>query len=109
MRKLKQINLVLLVASHLLLFAYPMASKTFHVHEGPVHEHCCSCDTGSPAIDQPAQACPICDYVLVSFISEPTFLPSVYRFAYPVAIAPLPEKVHTEAIRHFSLRGPPIA
>ncbi|WP_163709061.1 hypothetical protein [Mangrovibacterium lignilyticum] len=110
MKKLKQINLVLLVVSHLILFAYPLASKTFHVHEVQPEQSCCeSCSTPGPVIDHPAQDCLICDYELLSFVSEPTFTPSVYWVTYPILLAPLPEKVHTEPIRHFSLRGPPVA
>jgi len=110
MKKLKQINLILLVASLLLLFVYPLASKTFHLHKVQAEEHSCAdCDDTGPAIDQPIPVCPICDYQLLSFIYEPTFSPSVFRVVYPFVVAPLPEKVRKEPILHFSLRAPPVA
>jgi len=108
MKNRKHLNLAFLVFVHLMLFVYPMASKALHMHER--EQDCCSeCQTDGPAITQKADPCLICDFELLSFIAEPEFRPTVYPVSFPILVFNLPEKVHTEPILHFSLRGPPVA
>jgi hypothetical protein len=106
MKKRKHINLIFLVFVHLILFTYPMVSKSLHMHEKK--EECCTeCHQQGPAITQQAETCLICDFELLSFVAEAEFKPTVYPVAFPVLVLTLPEKIHTAPILHFSLRAPP--
>jgi hypothetical protein len=99
-----QNNLIRLIFVHLLLLAYPLVSKTFHVHhdEG---EHCeCFAYT---CFNQPEESCPVCDFEFYNFIPSQLILASVDQHTIPVVNSPALRIVFVPFIKYFQLRAPP--
>lgn len=108
MKKVARYNLALLVSVHLLLFAFPWASKTFHKHHFKKENYYYSHQTAVAHIVQQPEDCLICHYELFSFVAGASSALNIYSFAYPVTVVSLPGKVHLTPILDFSHRAPPI-
>jgi hypothetical protein len=97
-------NLLLLAFIHLLLFAYPLVSKTFHGHHGDhiqdEHSHVLS-------FDQPEESCPVCDFEFYRFVNAPQWHPNNFFASIPVYNSPAPNAKYPRLIHYFSLRAPP--
>jgi len=99
-------NLIRLIFVHLLLLAYPLVSKTLHVHheEGSHHEfsvHAC--------FAQPEESCPVCDFEFYNFVPSQPITTSVALHTIPVYNSPEPRIAFVQFIKYFSLRAPPAA
>lgn len=99
-------NLIVVVVLHLLLLAYPLISKTFHVHHGSPHHHEF---TTSENIDRTEDPCPVCDFEFYNFISTTPAHHFEAQSVIKIYLNPIPEIVFTPLVRYFSLRAPPIA
>jgi len=99
-------NLIKLVTLHLLLLAYPLISKTFHVHHGSHYFHEFS---ATENIDRTEDPCPVCDFEFYNFISATPAYHFEAQSVVNIYIDPIPEIVFTPIVRYFSLRAPPIA
>ncbi len=109
MNKLKRQSLILFTLAHLLLFVYPMVSKTFHVHEEEAVHCCSSCaHDNSPAYETSEEHCPICEYELVNFVAEAQLAVTVYPHVYYVHSSEPAESFFLQSEFHFSRRGPPV-
>lgn len=109
-KRIHKNNLFLLVLIQLTLFAYPLVSKSLHVHEiESKQEHCCTHHKGDVSFESQEEACPICEYELVSFLQETDFSTEAFPFVYPVLTPECPKATEADPILHFSLRGPPQA
>jgi len=99
-------NLIRLIFVHLLLLAYPLVSKTLHVHheEGMHHEfsaHAC--------FNQPEDFCPVCDFEFYNFVPSQPIITPVALQRISVQNTPAPQAVFVPIIQYFSLRAPPVA
>jgi len=105
--KLKQgNNLIRLICVHLLLLAYPLVSKSFHVHheESAHHEfsaHAC--------FDQPEKSCPVCDFEFYNFVPTQPIFHSVALQDISTCNTPKHQAAYITFILYFSLRAPPVA
>lgn len=97
-------NLIVAVVLHLLLLAYPLISKTFHVHHGSHHYHEF---TTSEAIECAEGPCPVCDFEFYNFVSTTPEHHFEAQSVIKIYIDPIPEIVFTPLVRYFSLRAPP--
>jgi hypothetical protein len=99
-------NLIRLIFVHLLLLAYPLVSKTLHVHhrEGMHHDfssHVC--------FDQPEESCPVCDFEFYNFVPSQPIITSVALQNISVSKLPASQAAFVPFIQYFSLRAPPAA
>jgi len=99
-------NLIRLIFVHLLLLAYPLVSKTLHVHheEGSHHEfsaHAC--------FDQPEESCPVCDFEFYNFVPSRPIITSVALQNISVCNISAPQAAFVPFTQYFSLRAPPVA
>ena len=99
-------NFSLLIAFHLMLIAYPLISKTVHVHHRENGHHVRS---NQIAFEHPDDFCPIYNFEFYSFVSTPLIKAIVFWASIPVYNSPAPEGRYAQMIIHFSLRAPPIA
>ena len=107
MKKQVRYNLILLVYTHLFLFIFPLAVKALHTHHFKNINYCYTNGVAGDGVFQNVKDCPICDYELLSFITEEPVSLDINCFAYPVTVSSLPEKVNLAPVFHFSLRAPP--
>jgi hypothetical protein len=101
-----QNNLIRLIFVHLLLLAYPLVSKTVHVHHSePLLHECCA----SACLDHPENHCPVCDFEFYNFVADHTIQLSVESQILSVFNSPEPPIRYVSFIPYFSLRAPPVA
>jgi len=99
-------NLIRLIFVHLLLLAYPLVSKTIHVHtgEGVHHEfsaHAC--------FNLPEDSCPVCDFEFYNFVPSTSTSIFVAQHCILVHNTSVPQAAYIPFIHFFSLRAPPVA
>ena len=99
-------NFILLIVFHLMLIAYPLVSKTVHVHHNENGHHLLS---GQIAFNHPEDFCPIYNFEFYSFVSTPLIKAAVFWAGIPVCNSPAPHSRYARIINHFSLRAPPVA
>jgi len=99
-------NLIRLIFVHLLLLAYPLVSKTFHVHyaEGIHHEF-----SAHTCFDQPEESCPVCDFEFYNFVPSQSITTSVALQSISACNIHAPQAAFVPFIQYFSLRAPPAA
>ncbi|MBV5349135.1 hypothetical protein JZU61_05730 [bacterium] len=97
-------NLIRLIFVHLLLLAYPLVSKTLHVHheEGSHHEL-----SAQACFAQPEEPCPVCDFEFYNFVPSQTIITSVALQSISTCNIPDHQAVFVPFIQYFSLRAPP--
>ena len=105
LRKQYRNNFILLIGFHLALIAYPLVSKTLHVHHKENAQEVS--ETGQPEFDLPADFCPIYNFEFYNFVSSPKLEAQVFFTGIPVYNSPAPEKHFPRVINYFSLRAPP--
>ena len=108
MKKQVSYSLILLTHAHLLLFVFPLAVKTLHKHHFKKENYCYTHESAKAHFVQQIEDCPICEYELLSFVTEEPLSLDIHCFDYPVSVHSLPKKVHLTTILRFSLRAPPL-
>jgi len=101
-----QNNLIRLIFIHLLLFAYPLASKTFHVHHSGKVYHEFSAHAG---FEQTEDSCPVCDFEFYNFVSAKIVNTVVVQHCISAYKTPPFFAVFVPFFQYFSLRAPPVA
>jgi len=101
-----QNNLIRLIFVHLLLLAYPLVSKTLHVHHGEGVHHQLSTNT---CFDQPEDSCPVCDFEFYNFVPSTSI--SIFVAQHRISVYDTPDQQATfiPFVKYFSLRAPPVA
>jgi hypothetical protein len=99
-------NLIRLIFVHLLLLAYPLVSKTLHVHHGEEIHHDFSAHV---CFDQPEESCPVCDFEFYNFVPSQSIITSVALHTIPVDNSPTTQIAFVPFLQYFSLRAPPVA
>jgi len=99
-------NLIRLIFVHLLLLAYPLVSKTFHVHHAEGVHHQLSTNT---CFNQPEDSCPVCDFEFYNFVPSTSISTFVAQHRISVYNTPVPQAAYIPFIQFFSLRAPPVA
>jgi hypothetical protein len=99
-----QNNLTGLIFVHLLLLAYPLVSKTLHVHHGErtIHEFSANTRFGLPE-----KSCPVCDFEFYNFVPSQAITTSVALQSIPTCNKPDHQAAFVPFIQYFSLRAPP--
>ena len=99
-------NLVGLVFVHLLLLAYPLISKTTHVHHREGIHHRLATNI---CFDQPEDFCAVCDFEFYNFVPAQLNKTSVAQESISLFNALAPEASFVPFLQYFSLRAPPVA
>jgi hypothetical protein len=99
-------NLIRLIFVHLLLLAYPLVSKTFHVHHAERVSHALS---ACASFDQPKDSCPVCDFEFYNFVPSTSISVFVAQHCISVYNTSVPQAAYIPFIHFFSLRAPPVA
>jgi len=101
-----RINILTLIFAHLLLIAYPLVSKTIHVHQGGnVHPEF----SAIICIEQTEDICPVCNFEFYYFIASNPLTAIVYLQTLPVVNTPIRQIHFGRIINYYSLRAPPVA
>jgi hypothetical protein len=87
-----------------ILIAYPGIVKSFHAHHDLITNGSFSCATEYHAQEKP---CPVCDFIFVSFISEPPVHVDYFPFTFRIVNQDQAEQTFLEFPGYFSLRAPP--
>ncbi|MDD2305455.1 MAG: hypothetical protein PHP53_12210 [Prolixibacteraceae bacterium] len=106
MKRKNRNNLIRLIFVHLLLLAYPLVSKTFHVHHGERISHGFST---CASVDKPEDSCPVCDFEFYNFVPAASNAVLVSQHCISVYNSPDPQAAFIPFINYFSLRAPPVA
>jgi len=101
-----RINFITLIFAHLLLIAYPLVSKTIHVHHGAMVYHEFS---SANCIDQTEDVCQVCNFEFYYFIASNPITTVVYLQTFPLVNTPVKQRYFGQIINYFLLRAPPIA
>jgi hypothetical protein len=99
-------NLIRLIFLHLLLLAYPLVSKTFHVHHNDeVQNHF----SANPCFGQVEDFCPVCDFEFYNFVPSQLITVSVAPISISVFDTSAPQAIYLSCKQYFSLRAPPVS
>jgi len=101
-----QNNLIRLIFVHLLLLAYPLVSKTLHVHHGEGVHHQLASNT---CFELPEDFCPVCDFEFYNFVPSTSISFFVAQHLISVYNTPAPQAAYIPFVQYFSLRAPPVA
>jgi hypothetical protein len=99
-------NLIRLIFVHLVLLAFPLVSKTFHVHHEEGMHHQLSTNI---FFDLPEDPCPVCNFEFYNFVPDTSISIFVAQPHISVHNTPVRQVAYIPFIQFFSLRAPPVA
>jgi hypothetical protein len=105
-KKQNRNNLIRLIFVHLLLLAYPLVSKSLHVHLGERVLHQLSTTT---CFELPEDSCLVCDFEFYNFVPSTSISVFVAQHSISVYNTSVPQAAYIPFIHFFSLRAPPVA